>query len=73
MMMVDDDNDSGGVVPHRRRFSLSDRGMAVMAELLPYWHCHCRRRLRLLSEVALRRGLVLALTMMVSARGRGDR
>ena len=35
-MMIDDndDDDDGGVVPHGRRFSLSDRGMAAMAESL---------------------------------------
>ena len=32
--MVDDDDDDGGVVPHGRRFSLSDRSMAAMAESL---------------------------------------
>ena len=34
-MVVDDDDDGGGgVVPHGRRCSLSDRGMAAMAESL---------------------------------------
>ena len=37
------------------------------------WHCRCRHRLRPLLEAALRRGLVVALTMMFSAGGRGDR
>ena len=53
---IDDDDNDGGVAPHERRFSLSDRGMAAMAESLLRHCCRCHR---LRDEV-------------LSARGRGD-
>ena len=69
---IDDDDDDGGVVPHGRRFSLSDRGMAAMAESLLRHCCRCHR-LRPLSGVALRRGGVRTTgDEVLSARGCGD-
>ena len=71
-MIDDNDDDDGGVVPHGRRFSLSDRGMAAMAESLLRHCCRCHR-LRPLSGVALRRGGVrTTCDEVLSARGRGD-